>query len=373
MSGKTRISQRPVETTTVNQPPRVTAGVTSARTPNKANWKGTVMRAKHRGLASAVAGIVILLSLQGSQAAAAEQVSLGGAAKAAPIIQRLEAAVREGDRFAAEDLLAEVEKLTLKDARIAGIRQSVAALPWPKAHVFHLGGGVKMELVLIPAGSFTMGDDTEEPAHKVTITKSFYMGKYEVTQAQWEAVMGQNPSRYRKFKKVNNPVEQVSWEACQAFLKKLDEKFGKFAVKFRLPTEAQWEYACRAGSTSKYSFGDQGSDLGEYGWFEGNSLVVGFGRCPHPVGEKKPNAWGLYDMHGNVSEWCADWYDGGYYKESPPDDPSGPSSGSSRVVRGGSSGDFALDCHSAFRFCLWPASEIYICGLRVVCVVDSSR
>ena len=215
----------------------------------------------------------------------------------------------------------------------------------PKELAVDLGGGVKMELILIPAGSFMMGDEKgnawEKPVHKVNITKPFYLGKYEVTQEQWEAVMGTNPS---KFKGPKNPVEQVSWDDCQAFLGKLNAKTGGQGGKFVLPTEAQWEYACRAGSTTRYCFGDERSGLGEHAWFAGNS-----GDKAHPVGGKKPNAWGLHDMHGNVYEWCADRYDSGYYAKSPVDDPRGPTTGSNRVFRGGGwygTGEF---WRSAFR------------------------
>ena len=158
------------------------------------------------------------------------------------------------------------------------------------------------------------------------ITRPFYLGKHLVTQEQWEAVMGNNPSH---FKGPKNPVEQVSWDDCQASLTKLNAKV-RPGGKFALPTEAQWEYACRAGSTTRYCFGDEESRLGEYAWYGANS-----GSKTHPVGEKKPNAWGLHDMHGNVWEWCQDWYDGGYYANSPTDDPMGPATGSLRVYRGG--------------------------------------
>ena len=169
----------------------------------------------------------------------------------------------------------------------------------PKELAVDLGGGVKLDLVLIPAGSFTMGDDNET-AHKVRITKPFYLGKYEVTQEQWKAVMGSNPSHFNGPK---NPVEQVSWDDCQQFLVKLNTKSSGPGSKFVLPTEAQWEYACGAGSTSKFCFGDDEKQLGEYAWYDANS-----GDKTHPVGEKKPNAFGLHDMHGNVGEWCQDWY-----------------------------------------------------------------
>ena len=226
-----------------------------------------------------------------------------------------------------------------------------------------LGGGVKLDLVLIPAGSFTMGYDLgydlgydcEKPAHKVTITKPFYLGKYEVTQEQWESVMGNNPSH---FKGPKNPVEQVGWDDCQQFLVKLNAKTGGQGGKFVLPTEAQWEYACRAGSTGSFCFGDDEKQLGEYAWYAANS-----GRKTHSVGEKKPNAWGLYDMHGNVWEWCEDWY--GVYGAEAVDDPSGPTTGSYRVIRGGGWFKDDVNCQSTFRFSFRPAYRSGGVGLRV--------
>ena len=179
------------------------------------------------------------------------------------------------------------------------------------------------------------------------ITKPFYLGKYLVTQEQWEDVMGSNPATSRGRR---SPVETVSWDDCQEFIRKLNARFPhpgplpEGEGVFRLPTEAQWEYACRAGSTTRYCFGDDESGLGEYAWYDANS-----GGKTHPVGEKKPNAWGLYDMHGNVWEWCQDWYDGGYYAKSPTDDPTGPAAGSYRVIRGGSWFDPARGCRSADR------------------------
>ena len=207
-----------------------------------------------------------------------------------------------------------------------------------------LGKGVKLEMVLIPAGEFMMGSDTdhsvvETPRHQVRITKPFYLGKYPVTQEQWETVMatGSNfgPSRINGPK---NPVGHVSWNNCQMFLKRLN------GGKFSLPTEAQWEYACRAGSTTRYCFGDTEAGLAEYAWYAKNS-----DKTTHPVGEKEPNAWGLYDMHGNVREWCQDWYGAGYYAKSPTDDPAGPTTGKSRVIRGSSWNDPAGRCRSAAR------------------------
>jgi formylglycine-generating enzyme required for sulfatase activity len=222
----------------------------------------------------------------------------------------------------------------------------------PKKLAVDLGGGVKLDLVLIPAGSFTMGDDSEKPAHKVTITKPFYLGKYEVTQEQWEAVMGSNPS-YSKGAK--NPVEQVSWDDCQAFLVKLNAKAGGQGSKFVLPTEAQWEYACRAGSAGKFCFGDDEKQLGEYAWYSENS-----DGNTHAVGGKKPNTFGLHDMHGNVWEWCQDW-SGAYVV----DDPSGPTAGSGRVNRGGGCSSDGVICQSAYRSNDEPGDRNDNMGLRV--------
>ena len=230
---------------------------------------------------------------------------------------------------------------------------------------FDLGKGVKLEMVLIPAGEFLMGSPDSEkdahaderPQHRVRITKPFYMGKYLVTQEQWEALMGNNPSH---FKGPKNPVEEVSWDDCQQFLDKLNKRQGNPAGKFVLPTEAQWEYACRAGSKTRYCFGDDASKLDEYAWYEKNSDDK-----THPVGEKKPNAWGLYDMHGNVWEWCQDWYDDGYYAKSPTDDPTGPATGSDRVVRGGSWRTRRGDCRSADRFGDRPGLRYDDLGFRV--------
>ncbi len=236
----------------------------------------------------------------------------------------------------------------------------------PKEVTVDLGKSVKLEMVLIPAGEFMMGSpdsdkdaqSLDKPLHRVRITKPFYLGKYLVTQEQWQTVMGSNPSY---FKGPKNPVEQISWNDCQAFLSKLNAKTGEEGGKFQLPSEAQWEYACRAGSTTRYCFGDDESRLGEYAWFSGNSRVGA-----HPVGEKKPNAWGLYDIHGNVWEWCADWYDWDYYRKSPADDPTGPTTGSRRVFRGGGWIRSAVYCRSADRQSNTPGIRGNL-GLRICC------
>jgi len=161
----------------------------------------------------------------------------------------------------------------------------------------------------------------------VTISQDFYLGKYEVTQEQWQAVMGHNPSHSDGCNRC--PVEQVSWNDAINFCETVS---GVTGYNIRLPSEAQWEYACRAGTTTEYHFGDDPGDLGDYAWHQANS-----GDMTHNVGEKLPNVWGLYDMHGNVWEWCNDWHRNNYYSESPSLDPIGPaSSGSSHVFRGGS-------------------------------------
>jgi len=213
-----------------------------------------------------------------------------------------------------------------------------------------------MELVLIRPGTFTMGSENCSNAtpHKVTITKPFYLGKHEVTQEQWQAVMGGTPSQ---FKGAKNPVEKVSWDDCQLFLRELQEKVP--GQRFRLPTEAEWEYACRAGSTTKYCYGDDDVRLGACAWYSSNS-----DETTHPVGEKKPNAWGLYDMLGNVREWCADWF--GDYPSGEVADPTGPASGSGRVARGGAWYSDASAARSAYRIRYAPSARYYYCGFRVV-------
>ncbi len=169
--------------------------------------------------------------------------------------------------------------------------------------------------------------------------------------------MGGNPSH---FKGPKNPVETVNWDFCQQFLGVLNAKSVAGAGKFQLPTEAQWEYACRAGSKTRYCFGDDESKLRDYAWYNQNSCVM-----THPVGEKKPNAWGLYDMHGSVCEWCQDWYEFGYYAKSPMDDPPGPTGGLYRVFRGGGWLSRARYCRSVLRFGDLPGRADFYLGLRV--------
>ena len=245
-----------------------------------------------------------------------------------------------------------------------------------------LGGGVKLDLVWCPAGEFMMGSpsteedrDDDERQHRVRLTKGFWLGKYEVTQEQWERVMGSNPSR---FKGARNPVEQVSWEGCQRFVEELNKRVqrtedgGRKAV-FRLPTEAEWEYACRAGTSMRFSFGDSDADLWRYGNYCDRANTSGYSwqdkthNDGHdktaPMGSFRPNAWGLHDMHGNVWEWCQDWY--GSYPTGTVTDPAGPGSGSSRVFRGGCWFTLARSCRSAVRSMLSPDIRDFILGLRL--------
>ena len=236
-----------------------------------------------------------------------------------------------------------------------------------KEKVIGLGQGVTLELVWIPPGKFLMGspgnerhrDNDEGPQHGVQITTGFWMGKYEVTQEQWEAVMGGNPSHFEGNSR--RPVESVSWNDCQHFLKELNSQFPIPNSEFRLPTEVEWEYACRAGATTRFYWGDDPNyaQIRDYAWSDGNS-----GGQTHPVGEKKPNAWGLYDMSGNVWEWCHDWY--GSYGEESRTDPKGPSSGSYRVLRGGSWGGNPEYCRAANRSRSDPSCRSSYVGFRIV-------
>ncbi len=238
-------------------------------------------------------------------------------------------------------------------------------MPWPRA----LRNSIGMEFVLIPAGTFHMGstegDANEQPVHEVTISTPFYLGKYEVTQGEWEAVMGGNPSHATG--DPHRPVENVSWNMVQEFIGKLNAKEKDQGSQYRLPTEAEWEYAVRAGSTTAYSFGDDSSQLGKYVWY-GES----WDRGAHPVGQLQPNPWGLYDMHGNVWEWVQDRYAGDYYKQSPSKDPQGPDTGGRRVVRGGSFASSPEFLRSALRGGDLPDVRTRHYGFRCVRVSPQS-
>ena len=238
---------------------------------------------------------------------------------------------------------------------------------------------IGMELIEIPAGKFTMGSpegekdrDKNEAQVSVTLTKSFWLGKTEVTQGQWKSVMGSEPWDRKGDVKADkdNPATHVNWDDATEFCKTLtatERKSGKLKAneEYRLPTEAQWEYACRAGTTTAFSFGDDESKLGEYAWFgfAGNTRGE---KYAHTVGMKKPNPWGLHDMHGNVFEWCSDWYG---EKLSSGVDPVGPNAGSTRVIRGGFWCDSASGCRSALRYYYIPSYRNNYSGFRVVRVL----
>ena len=228
----------------------------------------------------------------------------------------------------------------------------------PKAKHQSFRARVGMKFMKIPGGSFQMGsnngDSDEKPVHRVTVS-SFYMLSTEVTQRMWKEVMGNNPSNW---KGDNLPVEKVSWNDCQKFVSKLNSMYP--GHNYRLPTESEWEYACRAGTSTKYYSGNSSSDLGRVGWYDDNS-----GSKTHSVGQKGSNSWGLYDMHGNVWEWCQDWK--GDYPSGSVTDPKGPSSGSYRVLRGGSWYVLARYCRSAYRNWVNPDVRGGNVGFRLVC------
>ena len=259
------------------------------------------------------------------------------------------------------------------DDRI-GISDAVMDLrfiAYPKEEVFTNSRGMTFNLIL--KGTFTMGSPVDEPErqeeevqHEVTLSKNFFMQTREITQGQWAAVMGQNPSLFPGDD--TRPVENVSWEAVQEFLSILNQDEDR--LKYRLPTEAQWEYAARAGTDTAFCSGDMTAEplqcdlldqnLDQVGYYCGNSAST-----THPTGDKTPNAWGLYDMHGNVFEWCQDWH--GPYSEVPVTDPKGPSTGSKKVLRGGDFNSFPAFNRSAYRWLGSPASSSAAhCGFRLV-------
>jgi formylglycine-generating enzyme required for sulfatase activity len=232
-----------------------------------------------------------------------------------------------------------------------GVGASISSSQPPK----EITNSIGMKLVLIQKGTFMMGSpeseegrQEDETQHEVTISKDYYLGVYEVTQAQYEKVMDKNPSHFQGAKVGNEnadlPVENVSWDDAVEFCKKLSDlpEEKKAGREYRLPTEAEWVYACRAGSKTAYSFDDEEGLLPEYCWFKRNSS-----RRTHTVGLLQQNAWGLYDMHGNVWEWCSDWY--GEYPDGTVIDPTGPKGGVYRVSRGGSWINVAALCRSALR------------------------
>jgi formylglycine-generating enzyme required for sulfatase activity len=298
--------------------------------------------------------VLLLLVSAAAPAAAQQAVNCPGSLSESQVALLLEGQAPEarlrqlvsacGVSFAAtEEALARLRRA----GATAAVLDALRAAPRPG------GGGPAwpaIEFVAIPPGRFEMGSDdggySERPPHQVQITKGFEIGKYEVTQAQWEAVMGFNPSR---FKGPDRPVEEVSWDDAQEFLRKLNER--NDGHRYRLPTEAEWEYAAPAYPV----------ELDEIAWYEKNS-----GGQTRPVGQKKPNGRGLYDMQGNVWEWCQDWHDEKYYGSSPVVDPQGPPSGHSRVLRGGSWFNDAWRLRVPNRHWMIPSNQDGSNGLRCV-------
>jgi formylglycine-generating enzyme required for sulfatase activity len=232
-----------------------------------------------------------------------------------------------------------------------------SGLPWRVRDT-----ATQMEMLLVPPGTFTMGctasnqyacNSAENPTHSVTLTQAFYLGRYEVTQGQWVARMGSNPSAFQGYSdSANRPVERVSWTTIQGYLS---------ATGMRLPSEAEWEYACRAGTTTAFNNGSSDdATVGTIAWYFSNS-----GGQTHAVGGKASNALGLYDMSGNVGEWVNDWYDGSYYSVSPSTNPLGPVSGTSRVFRGGAWSDITDYVRSSYRNGTTPGGTFYVLGFRV--------
>ena len=228
--------------------------------------------------------------------------------------------------------------------------------------------GLGMRFAFISSGKFQMGSaeseggrHDDELRHEVHLTKWFYLSVHSVTQDQWHRLMGTKPWRGKKHVRegVKYPATYVTWNDAVEFCQKLTERE---RVEHRLPTEAEWEYACRAGATTAYSFGDNASSLNDYGWYDENTWELR-NKYAHTVGKKRPNSWGLYDMHGNVWEWCADWY--GEYASGLVTGPSGPAEGEYRVARGGSWDDSAYTCRSALRVRDDPADCSSGLGFRV--------
>ena len=275
-----------------------------------------------------------------------------------PFYNRLASQFAEGNYFSL------VLSLKVVGSLVSGLTGEVleGAQPESRNRLIQVGD-VQFEMVYVEGGTFRMGAteeqgkdayDSEKPVHRVTLA-SYLIGKHEVTQALWKEVMGSNPSYNEQGG--DYPVERVIWDDCQEFVKKLNARTG---MKFRLPTEAEWEYAARGGDRSKgYKYAGSGN-LDEVGWYDGNS-----GNHTHPVGEKKPNELGLYDMSGNVLEWCEDRF--GAYSNEAQTNPTGPQSGYIRVLRGGGKWNDARSCRVSFRSYLGgPGGGYGVIGLRLV-------
>ena len=255
-------------------------------------------------------------------------------------------------------LRGRVQELLKLQPRRDDMRRLLEVLPDEPELAKKFTNSIGMRFVLIEPGEFIMGSDDEKPPHLVEITQPFYLGVYPVTQPEYQTVMAMYRNRFSE--KPGSPVKNVSWDDAVIFCGRLSQlQSGVWhGTRYRLPTEAEWEYACRAGSTAKWCFGDDESMLRDYAWFKGNSE-----NRTHPVGEKKPNNWGLHDMHGNVWEWCSDSYD--IYSAGVFTDPQGPTTDSSRVLRGGCFADSAGGCRSANRSVGEQSFELDFLGFRL--------
>jgi formylglycine-generating enzyme required for sulfatase activity len=296
------------------------------------------------------------------------------------------AAVGKLDSHAASSLVADFERVPVRvlsqlPASVLGLLPADVLRTLPPSAWPVLKNSLGMEFKLLPGGTFTMGEGdaasqkskrglAAREAVEVTLTKSFELGVYEVTQEQYKNVMGSyagrwlfpKPGKSSRFKGPHYPMGGVAWSAAVEFCRRLSAREKSANYVYRLPTEAEWEYACRAGTTTQYSFGDSDSELGDYAWYEANTAIingVSTTFTAHPVGRKKPNAWGLYDMHGNIQEHCQDWHRlalvdgklvspaGAATQKVSMIDPTGPSSGSHHVTRGGNYGVPPDFCRSA--------------------------
>ena len=259
-------------------------------------------------------------------------------------------------------------------AFVAGASAEETESAFEKEIAVTLPRGVVMEMVWIPPGVFLMGSpdsedmasDHEKPQHQVTITRGFYLAKYELTHGQYESVMETYLGSPYVRKSANHPLVGLTWKQVQVLIGRLNEI--EQAKVYRLPTEAEWEYACRAGTTTRWFFGEDESLLGDYAWYEGNKSEAtdrsDEGWDVRVVGTRRPNPWGLYDMYGNVSEWVQDWY--GPYASDTQVDPSGPASGRHRVLRGGYLVGRAYAVRSAHRGYYWPNLGDGLFGARLV-------
>jgi len=296
---------------------------------------------------------------------------------------KLPRAVLKGLDFSSSDLSGadlsdtDLSQTNMRKAILKNVNFTRAILTKTQLEDADLAGAYKantigMKFAYIPAGKFKMGSPKEEQRrfdneilHEVTLTKPFLIQTTPVTQEQWKTVMGNNPSYFKKNKGCgeDSPLENVSYDDAQKFIARLNQKEGTDI--YRLPTEAEWEYACRARANTAYCFGDDESRLKEYAWYDENSS-----RKTHPVAQFKPNVWGVYDMHGNVWEWCQDWYGG--YPTNPISDPVGPITGSLRVLRGGSWHDDANRCRSAYRLVCTATDRNSYYGFRLASSIDES-